>query len=66
MIGGLAGLVLGLLTYGVLLALASRIESNPQVKNRARVAGILRTAGLVTLLVDIAAGYYLGPIVLEG
>jgi hypothetical protein len=66
MIGGLAGLVLGLLVYGVLLSVASRIENNPQVKDRQRVARILRTVGVATLLIDIAVGYYFGPILLEG
>ena len=64
--GGLAGIVMGLIGFAICRFAASTVERNPVMKNREKVAHILRTAGLAVLIADTLVGYlFLGPVVAD-
>lgn len=64
--GGIVGLLLGLFAWAVCQFVANHIERTQPGEKGRRTAGILRLAGLLTLVIDTVVGYlFLGP-ALEG
>jgi hypothetical protein len=65
LLGGIAGLLLGFVSFAVLQFVAARVEANPNVKDRHAAARTLRGAAIGVLLVDTVIGYIVGPMVLS-
>jgi hypothetical protein len=58
-IGLLAGGAFGLLNFGVLRAIAARMEVMKPTPEQKRTAGILRTVAFADVIIFAALGYFL-------
>lgn len=63
-IGALVGLLLGIVSYLIISALANKMERDEKTPESMRIATLLRAVACFDVLLFTVIGYFVGPMVL--